>query len=76
MVSSVGICLLVKNGHNSQAHGLFPVLLVTVTYLMIPLDIAGATYLQPLPDFVLSTTNFICCRAVALQKRCEHLQDL
>jgi hypothetical protein len=48
----------------------------TGTHLIIPLDIVEATYLQTPPDSVLSITDLISRRAIALKKRREHLQDL
>ncbi len=40
---------------------------------LIPLNISKATYLQPPPDLILSTTNLIVQRAIALQKRQEDI---
>jgi hypothetical protein len=48
----------------------------TGSHPLIPLDISKATYLQPLPDSILSTTNLITRQAVALQKRLEDLARL
>ena len=45
----------------------------TGTQPLIPLDITEATYLQPPPESVLSSTDLIARRAIALQK---HEQDL
>ena len=43
---------------------------------LIPLDITEATYLQPPPLSVLSMTDLIAQRAIALQKRPEQLEEL
>jgi hypothetical protein len=56
--------------------GCSPYFAATGTHPIIPLDIVEATYLQPPPDSVLSTTDLISRRAIALQKRREHLRDL
>jgi hypothetical protein len=48
----------------------------TGTHPLIPLDISEATYLLPPPDTVLSTSDLIAQRAIALQKRREHLAQL
>ena len=45
----------------------------TGTQPLIPLDITEATYLQPPPELVLSSTDLIAHQAIALQK---HKQDL
>jgi hypothetical protein len=56
--------------------GCSPYFAVTGTHPILPLDIAEATYLLPAPDTVLSTTELIAARAIALQKRCSHLSYL
>ncbi len=56
--------------------GCSPYFAATGTHPLIPLDIVEATYLQPPPDSLLSTTDLIARRAVALQKRREHLVAL
>jgi hypothetical protein len=56
--------------------GCSPYFAVTGTHPIIPLDVVEATYMQPPPDSILSTTDLISRRAIALQKRREHLQDL
>ena len=48
----------------------------TGTHPLLPLDIAKATYLLPLPDAPLSSTDFIARHAVALQKHRSHLAAL
>jgi hypothetical protein len=48
----------------------------TGTHPLIPLDISEAKYLLPSPDAVLSTSDLIGQRAIALQKRREHLAQL
>jgi hypothetical protein len=56
--------------------GCSPYFVATGSHPLIPLDISEATYLQPLPDSILSTTDLIARRAVALQKRSEDLARL
>ena len=48
----------------------------TGTQPLIPLDITEATYLQPPPESVLSSTDLIAHRAIALQKREQDLLAL
>ena len=48
----------------------------TGTHPLLPLNIAEATYLLPLPDAPLSLTDLIAQWAVALQKRQSHLAAL
>jgi hypothetical protein len=43
---------------------------------LVPLDIVEATYLQLPPESVLSTTELISRRAVALQTRSKDLEKL
>ena len=45
-------------------------------HLLLPLDITEATYLLPLPDTPLSSTNLIASQAIALQKCHSHLVTL
>nr|GAT45999.1 DNA/RNA polymerase [Mycena chlorophos] len=56
--------------------GCSPYFAATGTHPLLPLDIAEATYLLPPPTSVVSTTDLIASRAVALQKRREHLSQL
>ena len=56
--------------------GCSPYFAVTRTHPLLPLDIAEATYLLPLPDAPLSTTDLITTCAVVLQKWCVHLTKL
>ncbi|KAF7343686.1 DNA/RNA polymerase [Mycena sanguinolenta] len=56
--------------------GCSPYFAVTGTHPLLPLDISEATYLLPPPDSVLSTTDLIARRAVALQKRRDQLSQL
>jgi hypothetical protein len=56
--------------------GCSPYFAITGAQPVIPLDIIEATYLQPPPDSILSTTNLIAQRAIALQKRSEDLSKL
>ena len=48
--------------------GCSPYYATTGTHPLIPLDIIEATYLLFLPDSILSTTDFIACHVIALQK--------
>src|SRR6202453_2333947 len=56
--------------------GCSPYFATTGSHPIIPLDISEATYLQPAPDSVLSTTDLIARRAIALQKRTQDLNTL
>jgi hypothetical protein len=56
--------------------GCSPYYAATGTHPLIPLDILEATYLQPAPESVMSTTDLIVQRAIALQKRSEDLAKL
>ncbi|KZT25354.1 hypothetical protein NEOLEDRAFT_1203446 [Neolentinus lepideus HHB14362 ss-1] len=56
--------------------GCSPYFVVTGTHPLIPLDIVEATYLQPPPDSILSTTDLIARRTIALQKRDEQVERL
>ena len=56
--------------------GYSPYFATTGMHPLIPLDIVEATYLQPPPDSILSSTDLIARRAVALQKRREDLLHL
>ena len=49
--------------------GCSPYFAVTGTHPLLPFDIIKANYLLPPPDSLLSTTELIARRAVALQKR-------
>ena len=49
--------------------GCSPYFAVTGTHPLLPFDISEATYLLPPPESILSTTDLIARRAVALQKR-------
>ena len=53
--------------------GCSPYFGATGTHPLILLDISKATYLQPPPESVLSSTDLIARRAIALQK---HESDL
>ena len=53
-----------------------PYYIATGTHPLIPLDIVEATYLNPLPESVLSVTDLIARRARALQKRPEDLERI
>jgi hypothetical protein len=56
--------------------GCSPYFAATGTHPLIPLDITEATYLQPPPDSVLSTTDLLTRRAIALQRREKDLAKL
>jgi hypothetical protein len=56
--------------------GCSPYFAATGSHPLIPLDISEATYLQPPPDSILSTTDLIARRAIALQKRSDDLETL
>jgi hypothetical protein len=56
--------------------GCSPYFAVTGSHPLIPLDISEATYLQPPPDSILSSTDLISRRAIALQKRSHDLEIL
>jgi hypothetical protein len=48
--------------------GCSPYYAATGTHPLIPLDITEATYLQPPPDSILSTTDLLVRRVIALQR--------
>ena len=56
--------------------GCSPYFATTGTHPLLPFDIAEANYLMPPPESHLSTTDLIARRAIALQKRREHLTNL
>jgi hypothetical protein len=56
--------------------GCSPYYAATGTHPLIPLDITEATYLQPPPNSILSTTDLLVRRAIALQRRPEDLAKL
>ena len=56
--------------------GCSPYFAVTGCHPVLPFDIAEATYLQPAPASILSTTDLIARRAIALQQRQEQLSHL
>jgi hypothetical protein len=56
--------------------GCSPYFATTGTHPLLPFDIAEANYLLPPPDTVLSTTDLISRRAIALQKRRPQLVEL
>jgi hypothetical protein len=56
--------------------GCSPYFAATGSHPLLPLDIAEATYLQPPPDSILSLTDLIARRAIALQKRSADLEQL
>jgi len=56
--------------------GCSPYYATTGTHPLIPLNIIEATYLLPPPDSILSATDLIARRAIALQKRDSDLAHL
>ena len=56
--------------------GCSPYFAATGTHPLLPFDIAESNYLLPPPESVLSTTDLIARRAIALQKRFSHLSQL
>ena len=56
--------------------GCSPYFAVTESHPLIPLDISEATYLQPPPDSILSTSDLIAWWAITLQKHSENLEKL
>ena len=56
--------------------GCSPYFAATGTHPLLPFDIAEANYLLPPPDSILSTTDLIARRAIALQKRRPQLAKL
>jgi Integrase zinc binding domain len=56
--------------------GCSPYFAATGTQPILPFDIVEATYLLPPPVLLLSTTNLITSRTIALQKCQEHLTTL
>jgi hypothetical protein len=56
--------------------GCSPYFAATGSHPLLPLDIVEATYLQPPPTSVLSSTDLIARRAIALQKRSDHINAL
>ena len=56
--------------------GCSPYFAVTGSHPLLPLDILEATYLMPLPNSLLSTTDLIARCAITLQKRSEDLSRI
>ena len=56
--------------------GCSPFYAATGVHPILPFDILEANYLLPLPDSLLSSTDLIAQRAIALQKRQEDLSQL
>ncbi|KNZ76555.1 hypothetical protein J132_09637 [Termitomyces sp. J132] len=56
--------------------GCSPYYATTGTHPLLPADIVEATYLQPPPNSLLSTTDLIAHRAIDLQRRQEDLNRL
>lgn len=56
--------------------GCSPYFATTGTHPLLPFDISEANYLLPPPDSILSTTDLIARRAIALQKRRSDLAQL
>ena len=56
--------------------GCSPYFATTGTHPLLPFNIAEANYLLPPPDSILTTTELITRRAIALQKRRSQLTEL
>jgi hypothetical protein len=56
--------------------GCSPYFTVTGAHPILPFDITEATYLQPPPNSIMSTTNLISRRAIALQKYSANINTL
>ncbi|KNZ76980.1 hypothetical protein J132_10326, partial [Termitomyces sp. J132] len=56
--------------------GCSPYFVTTGTHPLLPADIVEATYLQPPPNLLLSTTDLIACQAIDLQCCQEDLDCL
>jgi hypothetical protein len=56
--------------------GCSPYFAVTGAHHILPFDIAEATYLQPPPTSVMSTTDLVSCHAIALQKCSANVNQL
>jgi hypothetical protein len=56
--------------------GCSPYFTITGAHPILPFDIAEATYLQPPPNSIMSTTNLISCHAIALQKHSADVNTL
>jgi hypothetical protein len=56
--------------------GCSPYFAIMGTHPLLPLNISEVTYLHPTPESVLSTTELIAHRAIALQKCREQLLQL
>lgn len=49
---------------------------LTGIHLLLPFNVVEANYLLPPPESLMSTTDLIACRATALQKHQENLENL
>jgi hypothetical protein len=56
--------------------GCSPFYTVTGVHLILPFDIIQANYLLPPPESLLSTTDLVARRAIALQKHADNLSQL
>jgi hypothetical protein len=56
--------------------GCSPYFAITGAHPILPFDIAEATYLQPPPTSIMSTTDLISRRAIALQKHSADVNQL
>ena len=56
--------------------GCSPYFAITGTHPLLPFDISEANYLLPPPETILTMTELITRRAIALQKRRPQLADL
>jgi len=56
--------------------GCSPYFAATGSHPLLPFDISESTYLQPPPDSILTSTDLISRRAIALQKRSDDINRL
>jgi Integrase zinc binding domain/RNase H-like domain found in reverse transcriptase len=56
--------------------GCSPYFAITGTHPLLPFDLVEASYLLPPPDSILTTTDLVARRAIALQKRRGQLSQL
>ena len=72
------LSILGRMSYSSSSYGMgcSPYFAVTGTHPLLPFDILEANYLLPPPESVLTTTELIIRRAIALQKRRPQLAEL
>jgi hypothetical protein len=56
--------------------GCSPYFAITGAHPILPSDIVEATYLQPPPNSIMSTTDLISCRTITLQKCSANINNL